>query len=140
MDGYLLARLPDSVTLKDYTVHTNGGKTYDLKSDAFTINKASIVSLGPTEIHGQTAFIFKLTSPVDVTYSPTGQSSHTISLGEVQVQLGDIANGANAVIATTDPLVEAAWNYFLIESDSSRGVHNPGFVNDVLDATVEALR
>jgi hypothetical protein len=82
----------------------------------------------------------KLTSPVKITYSPSGQSPHTLSLSEVQVQLGDIASGSTAVIAMIDPLVEVAWNYFLIESDSSEGVHNPGFVNDVLDASVAALR
>ncbi len=140
MDSYLLARLPGGVTLKDYTVHTRAGKSYDIKSDDFTISKSNVKSVEPTEIHGTTTFIFKLAAPVDVTYSPSGEPPHTISLGEVQVQLGDIASGNAAIIATTDPLVEAAWNYFLIESDSSQGVHNPGFVNDVLDASVAALR
>jgi len=140
MSGYLLAKLPDSVTLKDYTPHTFDGKSYDIKSNAFTINKSNITSLEPTEPHGQQGYIFKLTTPVTVTYAPAGGSPHTVSMNEVQVQLGDVAAGTTSVIGMNDALVQAGWNYFLIHGDSSKGVHNPGFVNNVLDASIAALR
>ncbi len=40
-----------------------------------------------------------------------------------------------------DPTIpKAAWNMLMIESDSSKGVHNPGFVNRVLDVTIYALQ
>ena len=39
-----------------------------------------------------------------------------------------------------DPrVVKAGWNWGLVYNDGSRGVHNPTFANNVLDASVEAL-
>lgn len=44
------------------------------------------------------------------------------------------------VFATSDPLVRAGWNYWLIEGDDSFGVHNPRFTRAVLLATLDALK
>ena len=33
----------------------------------------------------------------------------------------------------------ALWNYGVIEEDASRGVHNPTYINALLDASFEAL-
>lgn len=33
-------------------------------------------------------------------------------------------------------LVRAGWNYFLIEGDQRKGLHNPSFVTAVLNATL----
>jgi hypothetical protein len=140
MSDYLLARLPDAVTLKDYTPHTASGVFYDIKSSPFTINKSDIASIEPTEPHGQQGYIFKLSTPVMVTYATAGGSSHTVSMAELQVQLGDIAAGTTAIIGTNDALVQAGWNYFLVHGDASEGVHNPAFINDVLDASIAALK
>ena len=39
-----------------------------------------------------------------------------------------------------DPaLPKAGWNYTVIHNDGSKGVHNPGFVFDALDASIAAL-
>jgi hypothetical protein len=40
-----------------------------------------------------------------------------------------------------DPTIpKAAWNLLMIESDKSKGVHNPGLVNRVLDVSIYALQ
>jgi hypothetical protein len=39
-----------------------------------------------------------------------------------------------------DELLEARWNWALVHSDGSRGVHNPSFVLEVLDASIDALQ
>jgi hypothetical protein len=65
-----------------------------------------------------------------------------VVLSEAEVQLGGItlADGKTVLIAATDNLVKAAWNYFLIKNDSSKGVHNPEFAHNALDGAIEALK
>jgi hypothetical protein len=135
-----MGRLPDQITVFDYTPHTNSGKNYDMKSGAVLINKSDIVSLSPTSPHGQQGFIINLKSNASVTYSPTGESPHTLSLSQLQVQLGDITkDGKTAVIGLKDVLVEVGWNYWLIANDGSEGIHNPQFVDSVLGNSIDAL-
>jgi hypothetical protein len=38
-----------------------------------------------------------------------------------------------------DRLVKATWNYSLVHQDKSSGIHNPAFVLEVLDASLDAL-
>lgn len=141
MSKYLLNKMTANVTIKDYTPHDYAGKSYDLLSDALVMSKDNIAAVEPTEPHGQQGFIIKFKSPLTFTYKPAGEASHTVSLTEAEVRLGDITtDGKTALIATTDTLVKAGWNYFLIEGDGSEGIHNPAFVNAVLDATIAALR
>ena len=141
MSTYLLSKMSAKVTVKDYTPHELKGVSYDVLSDAMEISKDNIASMEPTEPHGQQGFIIKFKSPVTFTYKPTGESPHTVSLTEAEVRLGDITtDGTKVLIATTDNLVKAGWNYFLVEGDGSEGIHNPAFINAVLDATIAALR
>ncbi len=140
MGQYLLSKLPVQITIKDYTPHETGGKSYDLLSDPVVVGKDNIASAEPTEPHGQQGFIIKFKSPVAFTYKPSGEAPHTLSLKEAEVRLGDITtDGTAALIPTSDALVKAGWNYFLIEGDGSEGIHNPSFTLDVLEATIEAL-
>jgi hypothetical protein len=137
----LLNKLPAQFTLKDYTAHVYGGKSYDVKSNAVVINKDNVASMVPVEPHGQEGFTVKLKSAVQVTYAPTGEAAHSNSLTELSVQLGDFTtDGTKSIIGVTDPLVKAGWNYFLIEGDGSFGIHNPGFTKDVLEASIAALK
>ena len=141
MATYLLSKMPAKVTVKDYTPHDLKGVSYDLLSDNMEISKDNIAAIEPTEPHGQQGFIIKFKSPVTFTYKPTGESPHTVSLAEAEVQLGSFTtDGTKVLIATTDNLVKVGWNYFLIHGDSSKGIHNPAFINDVLDASIAALR
>lgn len=141
MSEYMLKKIPAQVRIQDYTPHTFQGKTYDIKSDYLTIEKTNIASVTPTEPHGQQGFIIKFKNPVEVTYKPAKEAAHAISVREVEVQLGDITTDGKApLIPTSDPLVKAGWNFFLIEGDGSKGVHNPSFVMEVLKATLSALK
>jgi hypothetical protein len=141
MGAYLLKKLPAQVTVKDYTVHTLSGKSYDVLSNAVVVSKDNIASMEPAEPHGQQGFFINLKSAVSVTYAPAGEAPHTMSLTKLEVRLGDItSDGTKVVIAITDPLVQAGWNFFLIEGDGSFGIHNPSFSSEVLEASIEALR
>lgn len=140
MGDYLLAKMPAQITVKDYTAHTYSGKSYDVKSNIVILSKDNIGSAEPTEPHGQQGFLLKFKSPVTFTYAPAGETPHSMTLTEARVQLGDITtDGTKPLIALTDVLVRAGWNYFLIEADSSDAIHNPAWANEVLDASIEAL-
>jgi hypothetical protein len=140
MGSYLIGQMPAQVHLKDYTPHEVDGVAYDVKSEDVTVDVTNIVSAEPTEPHGQQGYILHFASPVDVTYAPEGEDSHTLSLSEVQVQMGDITtDGETALIAAGDPLVKAGWNYFLLEGDGSDGIHNPSFTMDVIRTSIAAL-
>lgn len=141
MGDYLLKKIGTSVTVADYTPHTYNGKSYDVKSDTMVIDKSNIAAVEPTEPHGQQGFLIKLKTAVTVTYKPSGESPHSVSVTELQFQLGDITtDGKTALIPVTDNLVKAGWNYFLIAGDGSLGVHNPAYVTSILDASVKALK
>jgi hypothetical protein len=43
------------------------------------------------------------------------------------------------IIPATDILVKVGWNFFLVTGDSSDGIHNPAWVNDLLNNSIEAL-
>jgi hypothetical protein len=96
----------------------------DKYTDNFKVDPAQIVSVNLVEIHGQQGLKFNLR---------TGGAWYS--------QLGSVADAAGKpVFATSDPIVRAGWNYFLIEGDDSFGVHNPRFARTVLLATLEALK
>lgn len=43
------------------------------------------------------------------------------------------------LLAAADPAIaKAGWNYWMVSSDSSKGVHNPAFVNSALDVSLFA--
>ena len=45
------------------------------------------------------------------------------------------------IYSVTDPVVaKAGWNYFMVEADKSKGVHNPAFVNSALDTSLFGLK
>jgi hypothetical protein len=141
MAKYLLNKLPAQISVKDYTPHVYNTKSYDVKSESVSISKDNIAAIEPVEPHGQQGYLLTLKAGVAVTYKPTG-AEHTVQLNKIEVQLGDLMNadGKTAVIAPTDPLVKAGWNYFLVEGDSSKGIHNPGFTFDVINASINALK
>jgi len=141
MGAYLLKKLPAQFTAKDYTPHTFGGKSYDVKSAAVVISKDNVAELVATEPHGQQGFFVHLKTPITVTYAPANEQPHTVQMDELEVQLGDFtSDGTKVLIPVTDVLVRAGWNFFLIEGDGSWGVHNPTFSIEVIEASIEALR
>ena len=63
-----------------------------------------------------------------------GSSVNDLSLATVSVVRP--AGPAVPLLNTIDSsLGKAGWNYFMVEADKSKGVHNPGFVNSALDVS-----
>jgi len=103
-------------------------RDWDPKTDAYTpnvsIDPAQITSVEFVEIHGQQGVKFNRRG---------GGVWHS--------QLSDIADAQKRpVFPTSDTLVRAGWNFWLIEGDDSFGVHNPRFARTVLLATLDALK
>lgn len=103
-------------------------RAWDPKTDQYTPNfpvrGADIVKVELEEIHGQQGLKFVLRD---------GR--------ELYSQLGDVKDAAGKpVFPTSDVIVRAGWNYWLIEGDDSFGVHNPSFARAVLLRTLEALK
>jgi hypothetical protein len=142
MGEYMLAKITNagSVFIKDYTPHQFEGRNYDLKSANVPVAASNIEALDVTEPHGQQGFIVHFVTPVDFTYSPPGETPHTLTLEEAEVQLGDFTtDGTAKLIPTSDPLVRAGWNFFLIEGDGSKGIHNPTFTFEAIAAARAAV-
>jgi len=90
----------------------------------FPIQPAQITGFVPTEFHGQMGLILRLSGGRDV---------YTL--------FADIKDASGAVVfPTSDPIVRASWNYFMVHSDGSKGVHNPRFYRTVILATLDALK
>ncbi len=62
-------------------------------------------------------------------------TSSTRLESEVRVRAWDPATDAG-VLHRGVPCAPCGAPYFLVESDESKGLHNPGFVTAVLDATL----
>jgi hypothetical protein len=72
---------------------------------------------------------------VDAAGAPAGTKSMT-SFGVQMGALKDNQATPVALYSLSGNLVRAGWNYFLVEGDQSKGLHNPSFVQAVLDATL----
>ncbi len=103
-----------------------------------------------TSIAGQISVILKFSSPVQVRND--GGCYPYSSTNTIWVQLGGLRKSPSAppppnpnyiIDLTQDEgrdIVKAAWNYFLIKGGSGGGVHNPTFVFQVLNNTINALK
>jgi hypothetical protein len=101
---------------------------WDPKTDKYTDNVAvdpsSIASIELTEIHGQQGVKLNL----------SGNRA-------VYVQLGSLKDASGKpTFATSDPIVRAGWNYFLLHGDGSKGIHNPRFYRQTILTTLDALK
>ncbi len=67
--------------------------------------------------------------------------SPTISInGAAAVSFNTFLTGAPGTTAGYHPdIAKANWNYSLMSSDASRGIHNPSFSFDVLDSTIAKM-
>lgn len=140
INDYMLKKLPARVTIKDFTAHKYAGKSYELKSDALVIDKSNIASIQFDSVQRSQGFLITFKAPVSIIYSADGEPSHIVQAITASVQLGDITDGVNVVVPVNDKLVQAGYNYFTIINDGSFGIHNPVFVNDVLNTSLQALK
>ncbi len=62
--------------------------------------------------------------------------------GVYKAPLGRVGSGDESLLSTETGqiIVKAAWNYFLVKRDGSKGAHNPQFVREVLDATLKRVK
>ena len=103
-------------------------RAWDPKTDVYTdnvkVDPTQITEIHLTEIHGQ------------------GGLKLTLRGGrELYSQIGSVVDTAGKpVIPTSDPIIRAVWNFFLIEGDGSFGIHNPRFARTALLATLDALK
>ena len=92
-----------------------------------------ITGIALEEIHGQVGLMITLSYPMTITFTD-GTNKTLTTLG---VQLGAVKDSANnAVYSLAGNFVRAGWNYFLVEGDQSKGLHNPTFVQTVLGNTL----
>jgi len=92
---------------------------------------ASIVN---TEVHGQIGQTYTLTTPITVTVSGVSYTVKSFEVGIGSIY-SDAAMTAN-VYALSGNMVRAGWNYYLIEGDQSKGIHNPSFAANVIKASL----
>lgn len=115
-----IADLMRSLLLTGNTIDI-GGTVVDDATD--------IMSVEFTESHGRQA--------VNVTLTDGTVIDH-VTLNSVQVV--NPAGGKGELYSFADPaLPKAGWNFFMVESDGSMGVHNTSFANSAIDVTMHAL-
>ena len=99
-----------------------------------------VTSVGVEEIHGQIGFVLHFATPITVPFvDAAGNPAPSKSLTSFGVQMGAIKDNQAtpaALYGLSGNLVRAGWNYFLVEGDQSKGLHNPSFVNAVLNTTL----
>ena len=93
-------------------------------ADTITVDPSAITKVELIEVAGQQGVTFTLTSGRHV----------TTQIGELRDAQG------RPSFATSDPLIRAGWNYWLVEGDGSWGVHNPRFYRQVILTTLDALK
>ena len=120
----------ESALIELISEQTAGGSTIDLDGEATIAGATDISDLEFTETHGQQAITVTLADATVV--GPIGVNDVTVvpSGGGEGTAIYNVAN---------PNLVKAGWNYFLIHSDGSLGVHNPTFVMETLEDTIEEL-
>ena len=92
---------------------------------------ASVVN---TEVHGQIGHTYTLSTPITVTVSGVNYTVKSFEVG-----IGSIYSNAamtTNVYALSGNMVRAGWNYYLIEGDQSKGIHNPSFATNVIKASL----
>jgi len=107
------------------------GKTIDLGGDATISDASTIASIDFEETHGRQGMAVTFTD--SSTVGPVALSSVTAqsTVGGPAVGLYDLCDAS---------LPKAGWNYNLLHSDSSEGVHNPSWTAAVLEASLTALK
>ncbi len=93
-------------------------------------NVADIVSVEYIESHGRQGANVTLAGDV---------KASDLALNSIKV----LRPGGSSVeiLGAADPsLAKAGWNYWMVHSDKSKGVHNPAFVNSALDVSIFAVK
>ena len=115
----LKSKLETSIRNKIMAQQASGSVQYKDGNTSATGTLDAVTASTPVsleEVHGQIGFNIQ---------------GHDVQLGSFTI------NGTTtALVSLSDPMVKAGWNYFLVEGDSSKGIHNPSFVTSVLNNTI----
>jgi hypothetical protein len=128
--GIVRVRAYDPAT--DYYSSTSSG-TSNVMLD---IVANPVTSIEVLEIHGQMGAFLTFANPVMIPFvdgsgTPAPSKSMT-SFGVQLVSLKDTQATPVALYALSGNMIRAGWNYFLIQYDASRGIHNPTFATSVV--------
>jgi hypothetical protein len=125
-------------------------RAWDEATDLYSSTSASnvvldvvanpVTSVGIEENHGQIGFVLHFATPITVPFvTAAGAPAPSKAMTSFGVQMGAVKDNQAtpvALYALSGNLVRAGWNYFLVEGDQSKGLHNPSFVNAVLNTTL----
>jgi hypothetical protein len=106
------------------------GKTVDLAGSGTITDASTIASISFEESHGQQGIAVTFTDSSVVGPVAMGSVKAQSTVGGPAVALYNLAD---------ESLPKAGWNYSLLESDKSEGVHNPSWTAGVIEASLTAL-
>jgi len=105
------------------------GNAIDLNGLKTVKNASDIIAVEFISSHGRQGVNVTLTG---------GTKVSDLSLATVKIVRP--AGSPVELYSVADPaLGKAGWNYFMVQSDKSKGVHNPAFVNSALDVSLFAV-
>jgi predicted CXXCH cytochrome family protein len=96
-------------------------------------------------VHGQISFRFVMKDAIEVPWvTAAGADAGKTNIKELYCQSGTIKvvavdNTSTTLTAPASTVMKAIWNYDLLHSDGTHGVHNPTFYQKVIEATTAAL-
>jgi hypothetical protein len=108
---------------------TEAGNTIDVNGDATITDAGQIAEIEFGESHGRQAMALELTDGTSIGLTRMSDIDVVPPMGEAL----DLYRHANPF------LIKAGWNYNLLHSDGSLGVHNPLFTFEILDRSTAAL-
>jgi hypothetical protein len=106
------------------------GNTIDLNNLGTVTDVSEITSLEFTETSGRQAILVTLGG---------GDPIGPVSLNNVLVRDGGGTSLGSIYVRSDEALPKAGWNYLLIESDGTHGIHNAPFATQILDASIAAV-
>ncbi|UCD76383.1 MAG: hypothetical protein JSV91_05545 [Phycisphaerales bacterium] len=109
---------------------TGLGNIIDLNGEAQIMDVADVLAVEFTESHGRQAMAVTFTD--NTTYGPYRMSDIDILDANYQL-LGQFYDFADPV------LIKSGWNYLLVHSDGSFGIHSATFTYQILTASISAL-
>ncbi|MBK8975397.1 MAG: carboxypeptidase regulatory-like domain-containing protein [Planctomycetes bacterium] len=126
--------------LAEMTFHTTNSRslriTGSVGGTSTTVDltdTANVSAIELIESHGRTA--------INITISGVHYEEVQLSAG-IRIVAAGVENGrflANTFSSVEDILARVCWNYNLVHADSSKGVHNPGWVTEIMAATEQQL-
>jgi hypothetical protein len=124
-----LQELVEDALLELITDQIAAGNTIDLNGEATITDTNNVREIVFGEYHGRQAITVTLGG---TDFGPFRMNDVNV-LGPGSTVLGELYDFAD------ERLIKAGWNWNLVNNDGSKGIHNPPFVFQVIDAAVDAL-